>query len=268
MKEEYTKTYLNEDEKIKHLMDRGVNCEEYIKQFLQTESFSTLLEYVKCSNRKHKSIYDLQSLLYADRELRNIILAIIDVIESHFKTTVSEFLASDPKDGPFFYLNNMEKYFLNTRIDFVKKIVKDVAGIVAQSDEISIKYYKQFKEFPYMPFWSFVKFFSFGEIYKFFESLNPKYSDAISKIYGSRIDILNSLKEFSRLRNACAHNQRLWNCNSNYKDYIRKQIEKIRNFLKSEPYEYPNKIFLAQSDKRLKEFIAGNEQFINDGYGY
>ncbi len=77
MKEEYTKPYLDEDEKIKHLMDRGVNCEEYIKQFLQTESFSTLLEYVKCSNRKHKSIYDLQSLLYADTALRNIFFLLL-----------------------------------------------------------------------------------------------------------------------------------------------------------------------------------------------
>ncbi|MBR3628415.1 MAG: Abi family protein [Elusimicrobia bacterium] len=257
----YDKVVLNEEAKIEQLKNYNVNFDntdmDFARQFLKVESFSFVLEYAKYA-KKEMSFDELVDIFYKDRELRNAMFSIIDVIETHLKTISAELLT---KKDPFFYKNNPESYFEEHCINKVKEIIeKSIKKNIINSTEEHIVYYQKYKEFPYLPFWSMIKYLSLGEVYSLYTSLNPFLQASICRNYKMNPATFGIwLRDLSLVRNLCAHNQRLWKrkfdfCNE--KQDIKQLIDKLIQFLNNEPYKKPNENFLKNLQVRLDSLLG------------
>ena len=257
----YDKVVLNEESKIEQLKKYNVNFDnadmDFAKQFLKVESFSFVLEYAKYA-KKEITFDDLVDIFYKDRELRNIMFSIIDVIETHLKTISAELLT---KKDPFFYKNTPESYFEESYIKPITEIIEtSIRKNIINSTEEHIAYYKKYAEFPYIPFWSLIKYLSLGEVYTLYSGLNPFLQASICKNYKMNTKTFAAwLKDLSLVRNLCAHNQRLWKRNftfCNEESDIKQLIEKLIHFLNNEPYKRPNEKFLENLQARLNSLLG------------
>lgn len=257
----YNKTVLDENEKIEQLKKYQVNFDnadmDFAKQFLKVESFSFVLEYAKYANTEI-SFDKLVDIFYKDRELRNAMFSIIDVIETHLKTISAELLT---KKDPFFYKNTPESYFEEPYIKTIKEIIeKSIRKNIINSTEEHIVYYKKYAEFPYIPFWSMIKYLSLGELYTLYLGLNMFLQTSIAKNYKMNPKTFATwLKDLALVRNLCAHNQRLWKrtfdfCNE--KLDIKQLTDKLILFLNNEPYKRPNEKFLENLQARLNSLLG------------
>ena len=260
-KKPYDKVVLDEEAKIGQLKIYKVNFDnadmDFAKQFLKVESFSFVLEYAKYANREI-SFNELVDIFYKDREIRNAMFSIIDVIETHLKTISAELLT---KKDPFFYKNNPESYFEESHIKIIKEIIeKSIKKNIINSTEEHIAYYKKYAEFPYIPFWSMIKYLSLGELYTLYLGLNPFLQANICKNYKMNpVTFATWLKDLSLVRNLCAHNQRLWKrkfmfCNEELD--IKQLTDKLILFLNNEPYKRPNEKFLENLQARLNSLLG------------
>ena len=256
----YDKVVLDENKKIEQLKKYQVNFDnadmDFAKQFLKIESFSFVLEYAKYAN-KEISFDELVDICCYDRQLRNAMFSIIDIIETHLKTISAEILT---KIDPFFYKNNPESYFEGQYIKTIKEIIeKSIHKNIINSTEEHIIYYKKYEEFPYIPFWSLIKYLSLGELYTLYLGLNTFLKVNIAKNYKMKPKTFAIwLKDLSLVRNLCAHNQRLWKrkfdfCNE--KLNIKQLIDKLIQFLNNEPYKKPNEKFLENLQSRLNSLL-------------
>ena len=257
----YDKVVLNEEAKIEQLKNYNINFDnadmDFAKQFLKVESFSFVLEYAKYA-KKEMSFDELVDIFYKDRELRNAMFSIIDVIETHLKTISAELLT---KKDPFFYKNCPESYFEEHCIKKVKEIIEEsIKKNIINSTEEHIAYYKKYAEFPYIPFWSMIKYLSLGEVYILYTSLNPFLQVSICRNYKMSPATFGIwLRDLSLVRNLCAHNQRLWKRNFNFcneKPDIKQLIDKLIQFLNNEPYKRPNEKFLKNLQVRLDSLLG------------
>ena len=256
----YDKVVLNEEAKIEQLKNYNINFDnadmDFAKQFLKIESFSFVLEYAKYAN-KEINFDELVDVFYKDRDLRNAMFSIIDVIETHLKTISAELLT---KKDPFFYKNNPESYFEEHCIKKIKEIIeKSINKNIRNSTEEHIVYYQKYVEFPYIPFWSMIKYLSLGEVYILYSGLNPFLQASICRNYKMSPATFGIwLRDLSLVRNLCAHNQRLWKrkfmfCNEELN--IKQLLEKLIQFLNNEPYKRPNEEFLKTLQKRIDSLL-------------
>lgn len=256
----YDKVVLDENKKIEQLKKYQVNFDntdmDFAKQFLKVESFSFVLEYAKYANAEI-NFDNLVDVFYKDRELRNAMFSIIDVIETHLKTISAELLT---KKDPFFYKNTPDSYFDEQYLNTIKEIIeKSIRKNVINSTEEHIVYYQKYKEFPYLPFWSMIKYLSLGELYTLYLGLNPFLQASICKNYKMNPKTFATwLKDLSLVRNLCAHNQRLWRrkfmfCNEELD--IKQLTDKLIQFLNNEPYKKPNEKFLETLQARLNSLL-------------
>lgn len=257
----YDKVVLDENKKIEQLKKYNVNFDnadmDFAKQFLKVESFSFVLEYAKYANADI-SFDKLVDIFYKDRDLRNAMFSIIDVIETHLKTISAEILT---KKDPFFYKNTPESYFEEKYIKTIKEIIdKSIHNNIINSTEEHIVYYKKYAEFPYIPFWSLIKYLSLGELYTLYLGLNMFLQTSIAKNYKMNNKTFATwLKDLSLVRNLCAHNQRLWKrkftfCNEELD--IKQLTDKLIQFLNNEPYKKPNEKFLKNLQARLDNLLG------------
>jgi abortive infection bacteriophage resistance protein len=252
----YDKVVLDENTKIEQLKKYNINFDnadmDFAKQFLKVESFSFVLEYAKYANTEI-SFDELVDIFYKDRELRNAMFSIIDVIETHLKTISAELLT---KKDPFFYKNSPESYFEESYIKPITEIIEtSIRKNIINSTEEHIAYYKRYKEFPYIPFWSMIKYLSLGELYTLYSGLNPFLQANICKNYKMNPQTFAVwLRDLSLVRNLCAHNQRLWKRKFNFCNEeldIKQLIDKLIQFLNNEPYKRPNEKSLKNLQTRI-----------------
>ena len=257
----YDKVVLNEKAKIEQLKSYYVNFDntdmDFARQFLKVESFSFVLEYAKYAKREI-SFDELVDIFYKDRELRNAMFSIIDVIETHLKTISAELLT---KKDPFFYKNNPESYFEERYIKTIKDIIEEsIKKNIINSTEEHIAYYKKYAEFPYLPFWSMIKYLSLGEVYTLYSGLNSFLQASICRNYKMSPSIFGIwLRDLSLVRNLCAHNQRLWKRKFNFCNEeldIKQLTDKLIQFLNNEPYKKPNEKFLENLQTRLDSLLG------------
>lgn len=266
---------LSEEDKIKWLEKyRHIFCEPekdvVNKQFLRAESFKAIIDYAtayvgiskNCVPKTHVTITHIKSIYYADRALRNILLAAIDVIETHLKTVCVEILCKEGEGDPFFYIKCKDAFFKGNHPD----AIKNACDFAAKSDEPYIVWFKQYNEFPNLPFWALIGLFTIGDLIDFCYSLRDIYMNRISNVYGKKPkELMKQLSGFKHIRNLCAHQQRLW---KSTKFSIADVLNELIKFLEIEPYKQINQEFLKDWKIRIEEFKKGNADFINDGYGF
>jgi len=164
------------------------------------------------------TIDDLYKLYCFDCNLRSLLLKSIFTIEMTMKVqmadVISQYLGLDAKD----YLNtkfyrDLKSFDINgnvvmTRYLSLKKHIENT--IVKNSEQRSIKYHQ--KQYNKTPFWALSNILSFGDVNGLFSHLRIEYQSRVAKYW--RRDhkfLISALNVVRMFRNACAHNETIFN---------------------------------------------------------
>ena len=207
---EKPKTY---DEHIELMESRGVLFKDKSKsnKFLENVNYYKVNKYLKSfanEEGNYSSIYfeDVIENYYFDRELRNILLSLIEVIETSVKSKITYSLVHVMKD-PFAHIRE---------INFQdKKIHKLFLNILNNEERRSkepfiSKYRRKYNLEEELPLWISIEVLSLGTISKFYTNLKSSEKKKIAKSYGLSFKSLESwLRNLTLIRNFSAHNSKI-----------------------------------------------------------
>ncbi|HEL9309313.1 TPA: Abi family protein [Listeria monocytogenes] len=150
----------------------------------------------------------ISSIYLFDKELRNMLLSMLDTIETEFKSNLAYDFSHNC--GPLSYkdVNNFR------RPEYYAKWLNKFYNSISYSDtnrELYIEWYKNEYNGKF-PFWIVVELCNFNDISKFYSNLHIKVKKNVVKIYGYDAEYIQSwLHTVVLIRNICAHNGRLYN---------------------------------------------------------
>lgn len=143
------------------------------------------------------------------KELRHLLLLIIEEIEIMLRTQLSYYFAHKYKALGYKDENNFNKRHNHQK--FLEQIEKDIE---ANKNGLIVKHHitNYNKEFP---IWVIIELFTIGQLSFFFSDMKRQDQKAISKNLYNQTDknVLNWTKCLTELRNTCAHYSRLYNIN-------------------------------------------------------
>ena len=214
-KVKYNSPALNIPEQINLLKEKGLSVtpENDAERWLSHVSYFRLKNYTnkfkdyKTGNFISNSTFDQVIRLYLfDRELKFVLFDAIETIEVAIKTLISNSMAHT--HGAHWYMKR--EHFSHTfNFDgFLASLEKEVSD----SDEPSIKQYKQCFDYPELPpCWMIIELLSFGKVSKIFEHLSARdIKLSICWKYNLPDNIFaNWLHCITQLRNRCAHHSRI-----------------------------------------------------------
>lgn len=152
------------------------------------------------------SIQDVYSLYQFDKELRNLLLLMIENIEIAFRTHISYLIGHTY--GPLGYKN--KEYFKSEK--YHEKMLGILDKELNESDEIFVKHHSvQYKGI--FPVWVAIEVTSFGFLSKMYSNLLDKDKDIIARTYYNVPGryVKSWLHSLTNVRNKCAHYGRLYN---------------------------------------------------------
>lgn len=166
------------------------------------------------------SFDELFALYLFDCNLRALLLKYILKIEHQLKSVISHCFAKNHKDEryPDYLKSENFDVDLNKEVkgkkekqyeSFCKHINEEFDRQIANSNEMLIHYQEKYGN---IPPWILVSIFSFGILRAFYYCLSNKEQNEISRFFGLKPDELNSyLAALNIYRNACAHDERVYN---------------------------------------------------------
>ena len=203
------------DEQIDLLKSRGLiigdeDKAKFILSNINYYRFSAYLIHFKREDETYKeniTFEHIYNLYLFDKELRNILIDMLESIEISFRTYISYTLAI--KHGSIGYLDKQcfkkEKYFES----FIKKLEDEKNN---HKNKLFIKHHNE-KYNGILPIWVAVEIMSFGTLSKLYSNMLPQDTAYIKKELCKVNPILvNSwLHSLTHLRNVCAHYGRIYN---------------------------------------------------------
>lgn len=278
-----TKEYLNIDELIKVIKDKGViiNNEEYVRNILKQNNYYVIMGYKNLftQNGKYKkevSFENIYNLYCFDRKLKLLLLNSLLDIENIIKTSITNrfcsiygFKETDYLDKNNFNINHT--YIDKTFNIFEKQIAEK------SNDNLAVAYYK--KTYNFIPLWVISKVLSFGllkEIYAIMKDDDKKaINNEISNFDDMKIkSLFNSMQLLVDYRNKTAHDEIVYNAKhrkiilsklKEHKKFTLKNNEglndllgvliSIKNILPKDKFN----IMINDMDKLIKQFIKDND---------
>ncbi|HHJ7208053.1 TPA: Abi family protein, partial [Streptococcus pyogenes] len=166
---------------------------------------------------------ELKKLFLFDRELRILFLKYLLIFENSIKTTIAHtFSKKYPRKNSYLDLSNFvddnPKQVLN-QISILTKTIHDKVG-----QHGSVKHY--IEGHGEIPLWVLVNYLTIGNISYFYSILTQPLKEEITKFYSNKYnkqiytdkklrlspeDLGAALKATNLIRNACAHDERLYN---------------------------------------------------------
>ena len=203
------------DEQIDLLKSRGLiigdeDKAKFILSNINYYRFSAYLIHFKKEDETYKeniTFEHIYNLYLFDKELRNILIDMLESIEISFRTYIAYTLAI--KHGSTGYLNKQcfkkEKYFES----FIKKLEDEKNN---HKNKLFIKHHNE-KYNGILPIWVAVEIMSFGTLSKLYSNMLPQDTAYIKRELCKVNPILvNSwLHSLTHLRNVCAHYGRIYN---------------------------------------------------------
>lgn len=220
----FEKEALSIHQQIERLKERvliiraGDNAEHYLSHisYYRLGEYWYSMQYDKERHlfKENSRFSDVISLYNFDRELRILLLDVIEKIEISLRTKLIYYLSHE--FDPWWFQN------FNLFIDSMA-LVKTLSNLeeeLSRSKDPTIKKHKKKhkddKRFP--PSWKSLEQTSFGALSKLYGNLNHrkvKSKDKIAEEYGAvnHTYLPSWLLSISQIRNFCAHHSRLWNRN-------------------------------------------------------
>lgn len=215
------KPFLTYQEQIKKLkIDKGlqIDDEEQAIALLKHYSYFDLISGYKslfkdkAGNYKiHTSINDIYALYCFDDEIRAIFLKYILMIEKHIKSLISYSFCDENGEEQQLYLNVTKYNYIEKNQDEINDLVSRLKKIIDEPKNYPyVKHQK--KKHNNVPLWVMMKALTLGTVSKMYSFLPQKIQFSISKEFdyvheGMLIQMLDLL---SRVRNVCAHSERLY----------------------------------------------------------
>lgn len=166
---------------------------------------------------------EIYSLYLFDRELRNIFIRYILEIENNIKSVLSHDFSKKYGHDNYLKINNFEIQVQHNEHKTAAQKIGEVSDLIANLQrEIARQLSKNnpmlshyMLDYGYVPLWVLVNTLTLGTISTFYAALKQQDQNDIGRFFNLRPDELNSiLKVLSIFRNACAHDERLYNLKS------------------------------------------------------
>ena len=216
------KPFLTYEEQIKKLRDEKhleINDDTKAIELLKRHSYFALISGYKIpfkrkdgTYQEHVSINDIYALYNFDNELRNIILEKILIVEKHIKSLLSYSFCKKYGSEQSKYLDATNYNYVAKNQEGINKLISDLSEIVKNPKDY--KYIQhQKRNYDNIPLWVMVKALTMGRVSKMYSYLKPEIQTDISKEYKcvNENELARMLDMLARVRNVCAHNERLYN---------------------------------------------------------
>ena len=166
---------------------------------------------------------EIYALYLFDRELRNIFIRYILEIENHVKSILAHDFS-----GKYGHDNYLKVANFNTTLkpreqktvaqkvgevsDLISNLQHEIARQLAKNNPMISHY---MLKYGYVPLWVLVNTLTLGTISTFYSHLTQKDQNDIGRAFQLKPDeMINILQVLSIYRNACAHDERLYNLKS------------------------------------------------------
>lgn len=208
--------------------DRVIELLKKHSYFSLVSGYKTLFKQPNGEYRPGTTIEDLLALFEFDNELRDIFFHAIQIIEKHIKSLLSHAFVAKYGAEQQEYLNP-ENYMLTgvsaidtyKRCAEVKRLIQVFEGKVHPPFEQ--KYIEhQWKAHGNVPLWVVIKAVTLGTTSKMYSLCTQDVQAAVSKEFPSVTEsqLVGMLDFLTRVRNVCAHNERLYSFNTGKKRAI------------------------------------------------
>ena len=233
------KTYQQLIEKLRD--EKGLTIqpedEEKVISLLKKYSYFSLVSGYKNLFKSQEGTYfqgtkidDILALYEFDDQLRDIFFHAIQIVEKHIKSLLSYSFVNKYGECQDEYLSSLnydtkagskDEY---ARQKEIKKLITTfISAIIPPSDHNYIKH--QWDKHKNVPLWATVKVITFGTISKMFSLCESSVRSDVAKEFPgvSEDALIGMLDMLTRVRNVCAHNERLY-------DFSVKNSRAIQNF--------------------------------------
>ncbi|MBR5782900.1 MAG: Abi family protein [Clostridia bacterium] len=211
------KTY---KEQLEILKEKGlvIHDESYAISKLKDISYFALINGYKQIFKKadgkyvdNASFEDIVKLFHFDEELRALMLKYILKIERKMKSFISYyFSAKYPNSLDYLDANNYQYKTVQNR-ETIHSLIH-ILNVTAKSNDYRYIEHYNVKHSGEIPLWVLVNALSFGKISKIYsvsqQSIQQKISDEFGDISNAELETMLSI--LALFRNACAHNERLF----------------------------------------------------------
>ena len=203
-------------DQVQQLVDRGmaVNNRGVAERSLTHIGFDRLSSYWKpfesSTPGKQGNLFvsgthfsSVLSRYLFDQRLRSHLLEAFSFIEVSIRTQWARQLAYGSRHGEYAHLD--AALFRQYHAPNLKELERNYRQIANQ----------QVTDFQKLPIWDVIHTMSFGQLSKWYSSLGDRtIRQSISQSYGMDESILlSALRLLTRVRNICAHHERLWDLN-------------------------------------------------------
>jgi abortive infection bacteriophage resistance protein len=235
----FTKPALSVDQQLSLLASRGlvISDQARAKIVLQKIGYYRFSAYTlpfeeagKARTHKFRPGVRFEEVLETyefDRQLRQITLAGMEVIEIALRVSITDVMSTDL--GSHWFLNGAS-FDKGVAPDGVLQRIKDEIGhdsAKAPRRSVAIRhYYATYDNPPVPPFWMIAEVLPFGTTSRLYADLAAPHRKGIARSFGVHESMLRSwLHAMSYTRNVCAHHARLWNRTFTVRPSIGRQIE-------------------------------------------
>lgn len=221
------KVYKNIEELIEILRNRKLNFEdiEYTKRILLKENYYHIINgykkiFVLNSNENEcfidgTSFNEIYALYFFDREIRTLFLKYILIIENNFKSYIANIFSKKYGHKDYLKRENFISgcYFDEQFFELEKKVNNEIVRNIKNSNQMIIHYSTKYN---YIPLWVLVRIITLGNISKFYKLMKIEEKKEVAKIAKLHYNDINIyLKMLTLIRNACAHDEILFDIRLN-----------------------------------------------------
>lgn len=221
MSDSKDKPFLTYEQQITKLIDKGlvIPDKNYALELLKKHSYFALISGYKNPFKSQNGMYkphttlsDIYSLYTFDDTLRTIVLCNILKVEKHIKSLISYSFCETYGEDQQYYLNATKYNYSITNQADINDLIGRLSKIASDPKDYSyIRHQK--KKHGNIPLWVMMKALTLGTVSKLYsflpQSIQSKVSIEFEHITES--ELVRMLDLLARVRNVCAHNERLFN---------------------------------------------------------
>ena len=215
------KSFKTLDEQIDILKDKGLVIDDvdYAKDILLRENYFFLSGYRQLFLKTPRdrmfipntNFRELYAMFNFDRQIRNIILKNLLIIENNLKSIFSYQLSKKYGYREKNYLNPSNFTNVSSKSKQVNDLIKKMKRQIRVNGGQHSATMHYISNYGYIPLWIVVKVLSFGIVSEMFTILKPEDQVDIAKIFNvSSEDLLVYLPILANYRNLCAHEDILY----------------------------------------------------------
>lgn len=231
---EKEKIFSTTDEQLAKLRSRGmiIANEDKAKRIIQMENYYKLINGYKSlflnppqqnaeeTYKKGTQFEEIYALYLFDRELRNLFMHYILEIENNIKSVLAHDFSKKYGHRHYLKISNFNTHVQASEKKTAAQKIGDISNLISKlQQEIARQLSKNnpmishyMLEYGYVPLWVLVNTLPLGTISIFYSHLTQKDQNDIGRYFLLKPEDMNRFLQLLTIyRNACAHDERLYN---------------------------------------------------------